>query len=193
MPNKYTVLVVEDESAIRNFISTILVADGYRVIHADSGRQAESLIRTSHPDVILLDLGLPDMDGMEILRSVRQTANTPVIIVSARGHEKEKVTALDLGADDYIVKPFGPEELLARIRAAIRHSTKLSSGEPTGIFLCGELTIDFDRRLVLLEGKDVHLTQIEYRIMTLLCRHSGHVLTHEYIIKNVWGPYAPYD
>ncbi|MEG2174635.1 MAG: response regulator transcription factor [Oscillospiraceae bacterium] len=193
MPNQYTVLIVEDELAIRNFISAILTADDYLTLQATSGRQAEQLIHARNPDVILLDLGLPDMDGADILRKVRQTSDTPVIVVSAREHEKEKVAALDLGADDYIVKPFGSEELLARIRAAIRHHAKLSSGEPTGIFQCGDLSVDFDRRLVQVDGQDTHLTQIEYRILTMLCQRSGHVISHEAILKNVWGPYAPYD
>jgi two-component system KDP operon response regulator KdpE len=193
MAKAHTVLIVEDETAIRNFISATLVAGGYQTLHAATGQQAEALIRSKQPDVILLDLGLPDMDGIEILQGVRQTSNLPVIVVSARGHEHEKVSALDLGADDYIVKPFGSEELLARIRTAIRHSTKLVAGEPAGVFTSGGLTADFERRLITLDGEIVHLTQNEYKILTLFCRHAGHVLTHDFIIKNVWGPYAPYD
>ena len=193
MKNKYNILVIEDEAAIRNFITSVLMADGYLVNHAATGQQAIFMIRTSQPDIILLDLGLPDMDGMDILRQVRRNSTIPVIVVSARDQEKEKVISLDIGADDYIVKPFGADELLARIRTAIRHNTKLQTGEPAGAFKCDDLTVDFDRRIVTLEGKDIHLTQVEYRILTLLCRQSGHVLTHDYIIKNVWGPYAPYD
>jgi two-component system KDP operon response regulator KdpE len=193
MPNARTVLIVEDETAIRNFISATLVAGGYQTLQAATGRQAQAIIQTKQPDIVLLDLGLPDMDGIEILRQIRLNSNTPVIIVSARGHEQEKVTALDSGADDYIVKPFGSEELLARIRTALRHNTKLEAGEPSGVFRSGGLEVDFEKRLVMIDEQVVHLTQIEYKILTLLCRHAGHVLTHDYIIKNVWGPYAPYE
>lgn len=193
MANQYSVLIVEDEAAIRNFISTVLMADGYRVLQAETGKKAEMILHTGNPDVVLLDLGLPDMDGMDLLRNLRKTSDIPLLIVSARGHEKEKVEALDLGADDYIVKPFGAEELLARIRAAIRRGSQPQSGELSGVFRCGDLMIDFDRYLVQVEGESIHLTQIEYKIVTLLCQHSGHVLTHDYLLKNVWGPYAPYD
>lgn len=193
MSNKLTVLIVEDDSGISNFISTILDANEYRTIKTDKGHEALSIITSHCPDLILLDLGLPDMDGLEILRSVREWSQVPIVVVSARGHEREKVMALDLGADDYITKPFGTAELLARIRTALRHNRRVESGDdgPCGKFCCGGLNVDFDRRLVILDGSEIHLTQIEYKIVTLLAQYAGRVLTYDYIMKDIWGPYAP--
>lgn len=151
---------------------------------------------TSHcPDLILLDLGLPDIDGMEVLKQVRSWSTTPVIIVSARGNETEKVLALDSGADDYITKPFGTSELLARIRTAIRHNRKDVSGTDglNGLYKLGDLTIDYNKRRVLVDDADVHLTQIEYKIVTLLTKYSGRVLTYDFIINEIWGPYGSKD
>ena len=194
MNNKATILIVEDEAAISNFIATILKANDYQVIKAGKGSEAQSLISSYCPDVVLLDLGLPDIDRLEVLSSVRKWTSVPVIVVSARSHEREKVEALDLGADDYLTKPFGTAELLARIRTALRH--KAARGEAQiiqGEFTTGGLTIDFDRRLVLVDDKDVHLTQVEYKIVTLIAQHVGRVLTYDYIIQNVWGPHASKD
>lgn len=193
MSNKLTVLIVEDEAAISNFIATILEANEYRTIKTGKGQEALSIITSRCPDLILLDLGLPDMDGLDILKTVRGWSQIPIIVVSARGHEREKVMALDLGADDYVTKPFGTSELLARIRTALRHSRRGESSEEavSGVFTCGGLQIDFDRRLILLDGNDIHLTQIEYKIVTLLARYAGRVLTYDFIIKDIWGPYAP--
>lgn len=188
MNNKTTLLIVEDDKAIVHFISSILSVNEYRTLYAGTGREAIALIASYRPDVVLLDLGLPDIDGLDVLKTVRQWSEVPIIVVSARGREQEKVQALDLGADDYITKPFGTAELLARIRTALRHSMRPEvTNMPTGRFKTGELEIDFDRRLVMVEGRDVHLTQIEYKIVTLIAQHIGRVLTYDYIIQQIWG------
>ncbi len=195
MNNKASILIVEDEAAISNFIATILTANGYRPLKASTGDAATSMVSSHCPDIMLLDLGLPDMDGLEVLKSIRKWSAVPIIIVSARGNEQEKVDALDLGADDYITKPFGSSELLARIRTAIRHSLKMETGEdiPTGVFTRGGLTIDLNKHIVTVDGTDVHLTQIEFKIVTLISKHTGHVLTYAYIINHVWGHFAQND
>ena len=161
------------------------------MIMAQTGAEAYSLITSQCPDVVLLDLGLPDMDGMKILKSVREWSTMPVIVVSARTHEKDKVEALDLGADDYITKPFGTSELLARIRTAIRHTRTAclnQNGAASGLFVSGDLTIDYDKHRVYVEGRDVGLTQNEYKIVSLLGKYAGKVMTYDYIIKEIWGP-----
>lgn len=195
MNNKATILIVEDEPAIANFISTVLTANGYRTLKAPTGASAVSLISSHCPDIILLDLGLPDMDGLEVLKQTRKWSAVPIIVVSARGEEKEKVEALDSGADDYITKPFGSSELTARIRTAVRHSIKMETGEdfPEGKFTRGGFTMDFQKRIVTVDGKDVHLTQIEFKIVALICKHAGQVLTYSYILNQVWGNFAQND
>ena len=195
MSSKYTVLIIEDEGNIRNFMAAALNANQYKVLTAKDGQQGMVMISSYHPDVILLDLGLPDMDGMEIIRSVRQWSLVPIIVVSARGMEEDKVEALDAGADDYVTKPFGTSELLARIRSALRHwaARKDTTMEELGIFKTGELTIDFDRRRVTVRGEEVHLTQNEYKIVAILSKYAGKVMTYDYIIKEIWGPYAKGD
>ena len=185
------VLVVEDDKRINSFYKTVLEANNYDVLMAQTGTEAYSMITSQCPDVVLLDLGLPDMDGMKILKSVREWSSMPVIVVSARTHEKDKVAALDMGADDYITKPFGTSELLARIRTAIRHtrsSLAAQTGAMTGTFVSGGLTIDYDKHRVFIDGKDAGLTQNEYKIVSLLGKFSGKVLTYDYIIKEIWGP-----
>ncbi|WP_303866244.1 response regulator [Acetobacterium wieringae] len=192
MENKSVILIVEDEAGISNFIAAILKANDYKMIKAVTGKEAISMTASYSPDLILLDLGLPDIDGMEVLKTIREWSTIPVVVVSARGHEREKVEALDLGADDYITKPFGTAELLARIRTGIRHSPKNRSEnalESTSLRI-GELAIDYDKRLVTVGEKSVHLTPIEYKIIVLLSKNIGKVLTHDYIIKEVWGPYT---
>lgn len=193
MKIKDRILIIEDEANISHFISATLNSNGYDAIIAHSGTEALSMISSHCPDLIVLDLGLPDMDGLEILQSVRNWSSLPIVVVSARTHESDKVEALDMGADDYIVKPFGTSELLARIRAAIRH-TRTTSGAPgvaqTGRFIAGKLTVDFDRHTVLIGGEDAHLTLNEYRIVALLALHAGKVLTYDYIIRELWGPNA---
>ena len=192
MDIKPMVLVIEDENAICNFITAILNSNGYRVAKSNTGKTGLSMAVSYNPDVILLDLGLPDMDGVEVLKGIREWGRIPVVVVSARGHEREKVEVLDLGADDYIVKPFGTSELLARIRTALRHSPQSMGGESNGTekITIGDLEIDFGKRLVLLDGNIVHLTPVEYKILALLSKNAGKVLTHDYIIKEIWGAYA---
>jgi two-component system KDP operon response regulator KdpE len=183
------VLVVEDEPQMRRFLRASLGADGYRVLEAwtvaDGLRQATA----EHPDAILLDLGLPDGDGLELVRKVREWSSVPVIVVSARGREEEKVTALDAGADDYLPKPFGTKELLARLRVALRHSRAVSAPE-TPILEVGPLRMDQERHETTVDGRAVKLTPIEWRLLALLARHAGKVLTHAQILREVWGPNA---
>lgn len=191
MDIKDRVLVVEDDKSIRNFFRTILEANNYDVIMADTGAEAYSMITSQCPDVVILDLGLPDMDGIKILKSVREWSSMPIIVVSARTHERDKVEALDLGADDYITKPFGTSELLARIRNAIRHvraSYLTPEGMQTGIFRSGGMLIDYDKHRVYIDGADANLTQNEYKLVSLLGRYAGKVLTYDFIIKEIWGP-----
>lgn len=191
MDIKDRVLVVEDDKSIRNFFRTVLEANNYDVIMANTGAEAYSMITSQCPDVVILDLGLPDMDGMKILKSVREWSSMPIIVVSARTHERDKVEALDLGADDYITKPFGTSELLARIRTAIRHARAAylaPEGMQTGVFRSGGMTIDYDKHRVYIDGNDANLTQNEYKLVSLLGKYAGKVLTYDYIIKEIWGP-----
>lgn len=195
MNNQFTILIIEDEKNISNFIHKALTAHGYLVLSCLNGRDGLSVISSRCPDVILLDLGLPDMDGMDIIRQVRAWSNSPIIVISARTLEQEKVAALDNGADDYITKPFGTSELLARIRTSLRHSNKLNAdgalyNKP---YQALELEIDFAKHLVLLSGRQLHLTPIEYRIVTCLAQNSGKVLTYSAIMQNVWGPFIDSD
>lgn len=185
------VLVVEDDKRINSFYKAALEANNYDVLFAATGKEAYSMITSQCPDVIILDLGLPDMDGMEILSKLREWSAMPVIVVSARTHEKDKVAALDLGADDYITKPFGTSELLARIRTAIRHtraSLLSPTGAPVGTFVAGELTIDYDKHRVYIAGEDAGLTQNEYKIVSILGKYAGKVMTYDFLIKEIWGP-----
>ena len=185
------ILVVEDEKSISSFIRAILTSNDYEVLIAHTGSEACSMISSHCPDLVVLDLGLPDMDGMDIIASVRHWTQLPIIVVSARSFEKDKVRALDMGADDYITKPFGAAELLARVRVAIRH-TRSSSTSPsiaaTGKFTAGELTIDYDKHQVLINGVNAKLTQNEFRIVSLLGKCAGKVLTYDFIMKELWGP-----
>lgn len=189
--SKLSVLIIEDEKNICNFIKATLKPQGYKIITASSAAEGLSIINSGGCDVVLLDLGLPDMDGLEVIKQVRTWSSLPIIIISARTKEQEKVQALDLGADDYITKPFGTAELMARIRTALRHSNKLESDDELckRPYTSGALTIDFDKRLVLLNGESVHLTQIEFKIIALLARNAGKVLTYDAILTHVWGPY----
>jgi two-component system KDP operon response regulator KdpE len=181
------VLVVEDEPQMRKFIRASLSSHGYRILEAE--RASEALILTSHnPALILLDLGLPDADGIDLTKQLRGFCSVPIIVLSARGREDDKVAALDAGADDYLTKPFGVNELLARMRVALRHAHGLDSSSEAQIYDFGELHVDLARREVTLAGKDVHLTPIEYKLLVLFARHAGKVLTHRQILKEVWGP-----
>ena len=175
MYQKISVLIIEDEKSICDFIGKTLDSHEYKVTAANNGKDGLALITSSLPDLVLLDLGLPDMDGMDIIRKTREWSSLPIIVISARTQEKEKVQALDAGADDYITKPFGTFELLARIRTAIRHNNKLSddSQNANRPYAADGLTIDFERRLVTLHGKEIHLTRVEYKIVSLLAKNSG--------------------
>ena len=191
MEIKDRVLVIEDDKSIRNFMKTILEANKYEVIMAVNGAEAYSMSTSQCPDVVILDLGLPDMDGMKILKSVREWSGMPILVVSARSHERDKVEALDLGADDYITKPFGTSELLARLRTAIRHarvSYLTPEGMQTGTFRSGDLVIDYDKHRVYVGEQDAGLTQNEYKIVSLLGKYAGKVLTYDFLIKEIWGP-----
>lgn len=187
--NKYKILVVEDEANIRSFVETILETNGYQVFTAGSCRQGMLIFSSHCPDLIILDLGLPDADGLEFIRYVRKSSAVPILVLSARTAEQDKVSALDLGANDYITKPFGTAELLARVRAALRNSRHSSEmgAVPGGTFRVRDLLIDYDRRLVTVGGREVGLTQTEYNIVTLLSEQAGKVLTYSQIICAVWG------
>ena len=191
MTNRVQILLIEDEKNICNFITTALEPSNYKVISAFNATEGLSLATSLCPDVVLLDLGLPDMDGLEVIRHIRSWSQLPIIVLSARTSEEEKVRALDLGADDYITKPFGTSELLARIRTALRHSSRPTApSAASSIYHAKQMKIDFDRRLVTVNGKEVHLTQIEYKILTLLAKNSGKVITYDTIMASVWGPYS---
>ena len=180
--SKLSVLIIEDEENICNFIKTSLRTQGYKIATASTAAEGLSIVNSGSCDLVLLDLGLPDADGLEIIREVRSWSSLPIIVISARTKEHEKVLALDAGADDYITKPFGTAELLARIRTALRHSNRLDSDTELykRPYVCGELTVDFDKRLVFLNGESIHLTQIEYRLVSLLARNA---------LTQIWGPY----
>ncbi len=196
MKIKDKILIIEDEANISSFISTVLSANEYDTMVAPTGSKAISMITSHCPDLILLDLGLPDMDGIGILKFVREWSTCPIIVVSARNHERDKVEALDAGADDYIVKPFGTSELLARIRTAIRHTrTYLPNGEiaQSGQFKAMGLVINYDKHQVTINDELIHLTQNEYKLVSLLGKYAGRVLTYDFIIKQLWGPKAKND
>jgi two-component system KDP operon response regulator KdpE len=182
------VLIVEDETQMRRFLRTALAAQGYRVVEAESARDAIVAATTRSPELILLDLGLPDADGIDLTRKIREWSRTPIIVISARGREDDKVAALDACADDYLTKPFGANELLARIRVALRHAAAAASEDGSPVIEVGPLRVDQARREVTVDGREVHLTPIEYRLLLLLARNAGRVLTHRQILKEVWGP-----
>lgn len=182
------VLVVEDERQMRRFLRTTLTALDYRVIEAETVAEALTSVTTHNPDVILMDLGLPDGDGIALTGRIRSWSHVPIIVISARGREEDKVAALDEGADDYLTKPFGVNELLARIRAAIRRSAASSPGAKAAVLEVGPLRIDQARREVTIDGREVRLTPIEFRLLALLAANAGKVLTHRHILKEVWGP-----
>lgn len=186
------ILIVEDEEAISSFISTLLTSNDYNILKTASGQEAISLAASYCPDLILLDLGLPDVDGAAVIKSIREWSAVPIVVVSARGHEREKVEALDLGADDYITKPFGTSELLARIRTELRHSQRNRSGLFAEMkkMSVGEMEINYESRRVSVRNQEIHLTPIEYKIISLLSQYPGKVLTYEFIMKEIWGPYS---
>ena len=186
--NKYKILVVEDDHSIANFVQTVLDANGYQVLCAETCRQGILMFSSHVPDLVVLDLGLPDMDGEEFIRRVRKSSAAPIIVLSARSEERDKVSALDLGANDYITKPFGTGELLARVRASLRVSRHhAQANAPAGVFMLDDLSIDYDRRQIAVAGNCIHLTQIEYNILAFLSQHVGKVMTYSAIIIAIWG------
>jgi two-component system KDP operon response regulator KdpE len=186
------ILVIEDEQEIRRFLRASLVHHGYQWVEADTAASGLSQAASNQPDLVILDLGLPDVDGMDVITRLREWSRVPIIVLSARGREAEKVGALDAGADDYLTKPFSMGELLARIRVALRHAAPADDqGEPA--FELDGLKIDFAERHVHVGDRDVHLTPIEYRLLTTLVRHAGKVITHRQLLKEVWGPDSVFE
>jgi two-component system KDP operon response regulator KdpE len=184
---KPPVLVIEDEPQMRSVVRLAL-SDNYRVIEAETGGQGLQQAASHAPDLILLDLGLPDMDGLELTKQLREWSTTPIIVISARGQEAHRVEALDAGADDYLTKPFGSAELMARIRVALRHASQSTRAPANSVVTIGTLRIDFVKRLVFHGQSAVHLTPIEYKLLTTLVKHGGKVLTHKQLLDQVWGP-----
>jgi two-component system KDP operon response regulator KdpE len=185
---KTLILLVEDEPQMRRFLRVTLQSQGYDLIEADSGRSGLTQTATRNPDVVLLDLGLPDVDGLSVLAGIREWSQVPVIVISAREQERDKITALDSGADDYLTKPFNAGELLARIRVALRHRTELQGGQPEPMFSLDTLKVDLVKRQVFVSDVEVHLTPIEYKLLSYLIKNAGKVVTHKQLLKEVWGP-----
>ena len=180
------VLVVDDEPAILRVVQTNLSRHDFRVETADTGQAALEAHSRFHPDLVLLDLGLPDMDGLEVIREIRTNSSTPIVVLSVRGAERDKVQALDLGADDYLTKPFGVDELLARVRVALRHAARPAQGT-AAVFMTGELEVDLEHRRVSVGDREVHLTPTEYSLLTALISHPNKVLTDRMLLQQVWG------
>ena len=184
---KELILLIEDEPQMRRFLRITLQTHGYRLVEAATAQEGLMQATTRSPDVVLLDLGLPDLDGLDVTKRLREWTHTPIIVISAREQEQDKVNALDAGADDYLTKPFNAGELLARIRVALRHAAKQGSGQVDPVFTVQNLKVDLSQRQVYVEEKEVHLTPIEYKLLTTLIRHAGKVLTHRQLLKEVWG------
>ncbi len=189
MNNKFRILVVEDDTNISNFVKTILETNNYQVIDAGNGDSGITMFLSHRPDLVILDLGLPDIDGIDFIKNVREKSDTPIIVLSARTNESDKVEALDIGANDYVTKPFGTEELLARVRATLRDNRRNANGEKISKskFQSGDMTIDYEYRRIIVKDMEVKLTQIEYNIVELLSMNAGRVLTYSEIIKRIWG------
>ena len=190
------IAVIEDEAPIRRFLRASLLAEGYHVEEAEDAKNGMRLLTQYNPDLVLLDLGLPDRDGKEIVAEIRGWSSVPIVVLSARDREREKVAALDAGADDYLTKPFGVGELLARIRVALRHHARLAAPDgqqPSSTFRAGPLFVDLGARRVLLGGEELKLTKLEYDLLSVLVRHAGRVLTHRFLLKEVWGPNSVYE
>ena len=185
--NKYKILIVEDDRNIASFVQMVFETNGYQVLTAERCQQGLLMFTSHMPDLVLLDLGLPDMDGEEFIRRIRPDSSVPILVLSARSDEEDKVTSLDLGANDYITKPFGTAELLARVRAALRVNRSSTRTALDGRFQVDDLCIDYDRRQVTIAGEAVHLTQTEYTILALLSQHTGKVMTYSAIIREIWG------
>jgi two-component system KDP operon response regulator KdpE len=181
------VLIIEDEPQMRRFLRATLRAHDYQVVEAATAREGLMQAAGRNPEIVLLDLGLPDADGLEVARTLRQSTRTPIIVLSARGQERDKVAALDHGADDYLTKPFGVQELLARMRVALRHAALPADAPPEPVFQAGDLRVDLIRRQVFRGGQEVHLTPTEYKLLAALIRHAGRVITHRQLLQEVWG------
>ena len=184
------ILLIEDESQMRRFLRAALSSQPYTLVEAETAREGLAQAAGRSPDVILLDLGLPDGDGIDLTRKIREWSTTPIIVISARGKEQDKVAALDAGADDYLTKPFAVGELLARLRVALRHTVQSATGTSDPVFTVGGLRVDFEHRRVFVDDGEVHLTPTEYKLLATLVRHAGKVLTHRQLLKDVWGPNA---
>ena len=182
------VLVIEDEAPIRKFLHAGFEGAGYSLIEAATGRDGIAQAATRAPDLVLLDLGLPDVDGLEVVRRIREWSPMPIIVLTARGQEGDKVRALDAGADDYVTKPFSMPELLARMRVALRHHARTADASGATVIEVGALRVDLPRRRVTVEEREIALTPIEFRLLTTLARHAGRVLTHDFLLREVWGP-----
>jgi two-component system KDP operon response regulator KdpE len=189
MADNNVILLIEDEKPIRRFLKPSLQSQDFKVLEAVTGEEGLALASSHNPDIILLDLGLPDLDGLEVLKRLREWSATPIIILTARGKEKDKIAGLDAGADDYLTKPFDMGELLARVRVALRHAQKVKAGgKQESLFETADLRVDLAARLVTVRGKEVHLTPNEYDLLAVLIRHAGKVVTQKQILQEVWGP-----
>ncbi len=186
--DKGMILLIEDEPQMQRFLRIVLQGQGYCFIEAQTGQEGLVQAATRSPDIVLLDLGLPDIDGLEVTRRLREWSDIPIIVLSAREQEQDKIKALDAGADDYLTKPFGAGELLARIRVAMRHRAMRQAGQQEPVFVLGNLRVDLTQRQVFLNEKEVHLTPIEYKLLTMLIKNAGRVITHSQLLKEVWGP-----
>lgn len=184
------VLVVEDEAPVMRFLRTSLASHGFRLVEAVNGREALRSATQYVPDIVLLDLGLPDMDGIEVAVRLREWTQVPILVLSARGQERDKVAALDAGADDYLTKPFGFAELLARMRVALRHSARIGQGSSESAFTTGDLRVDLEARRIVLGQREIKLTPIEFKLLAVLVKHAGKVVTHKQLLTDVWGPRA---
>jgi two-component system, OmpR family, KDP operon response regulator KdpE len=182
------ILIVEDEAPMRHFVRVSLSGEGYRVAEAGTGQDGLTQATTRNPDLVLLDLGLPDMDGQQVLASLREWTRTPVIVLSARGQESDKVAALDAGADDYLTKPFSVGELMARVRVALRHAVHQGAAGESAVYAVGLLRVDLERHQVWVGDAEVHLTRTEYKLLGVLIQHAGKLVTHRQLLKEVWGP-----
>jgi len=190
--NKPRILIIEDEKPIRTFLRASLEGEGHDIVEAEAGREGLAQAAMWVPDLVILDLGLPDIDGLQVIRELREWSHVPILILSAREREGDKVAALDAGADDYLTKPFGIRELLARVRVALRHAAQVGTEEGTQLVI-GDLKMDFEARRAFLAEQDLHLTPTEYKLLATLMRHAGKVLTHRFLLKEVWGPHKIYD
>jgi two-component system, OmpR family, KDP operon response regulator KdpE len=187
-PKGSLILVIEDDSQIRRFLRVTLTSNGYNFIEARTAQEGLKQVGLHHPDLIILDIGLPDLDGLEVARQLREWTSTPIIVLSAKNQEQDKVTALDIGVDDYLTKPFGTNELLARMRVALRHAIRLTQGTGDPIFIVGDMRVDFAHRQIFVAEHEVHLTPIEYKLLLMLIHYAGKVVTRRQLLHDVWGP-----